>query len=46
MQDSDTIALMEKQHLQRLEQRINDMLIDKSLDYRQIVKELDNECQC
>ena len=43
--DSYDEAIKEEEHLRRLEQQIIDMLTDKSLDYRQIVKELNHGCQ-
>jgi hypothetical protein len=42
MLDSETLALREKERLYRLEQQIQDMLAGKSLDYRHIVRELDD----
>jgi hypothetical protein len=40
----------EKERLKRREERIEDMLADKSLDYRTLIKELDYEvvllCDC
>ena len=43
MTDSDLDAIKNKERVQMLEQQIEDMLI--SLDFWQLVKELDHECQ-
>jgi hypothetical protein len=45
MQDSETLAIREKERLKKLGQQIQNMLADKSLDYRQIVRELDYDCK-
>jgi len=45
MQDSETLAIREKERLKELGQQIQNMLADKSLDYRQIVRELDYHCK-
>jgi hypothetical protein len=41
---SETAAIQEKQRLKRLEEQIQDMLLS-TIDYRQIVRELDHECK-
>ena len=45
MMDAEVAVIREEQHLKRLRQQIEHMLADDSLDYRQIVKELDYSCK-
>ena len=41
MMDTEAAAIRDKERFKRLEEQIIDMLVDKSLDYRHIVRELD-----
>jgi hypothetical protein len=40
--DTEVAAIREKEELKRLEQQVEDMLL--SLDYKQLIKELDYNC--
>ena len=35
--------MQEREHFKRLEQQIQDMMVDRTVDYRQLCKELDDE---
>jgi translation initiation factor 2 beta subunit (eIF-2beta)/eIF-5 len=42
--DTEAATIRDKERFKMLEQKIQDMLLS-NIDYRQIVKVLDNECQ-
>jgi hypothetical protein len=41
--DTELAAIQEREHFKRLEQQIQDMMVDRTVDYRQLCKELDDE---
>jgi hypothetical protein len=41
--DTELAAIQEREHFKRLEQQIQDMMVDRTVDYRQLCKELDDD---